>query len=154
VLAIVYSNTGYQIAKATSVPTLSSLLQTSSKYRFPSCQCCHTHPDTFILFCAGHATMGTSTFEVIAAELKLPLTGFTFPFTSAEFDGTARDPGQNAMGAVRPKVTRILSLADCIKENQESRAFLGVHWLFDSTQGGVLGSEVAKRIVAAFPERA
>jgi hypothetical protein len=109
---------------------------------------------TFVLFCAGHATMGTSTFEAIAAELKLSLTDFKFPFTSAEFDGTARDPGPERMGKLRPEVTRVLSLADCIKDNQESRAFLGVHWQFDSTQGGVLGSEVAKRIVAAFPGRA
>jgi hypothetical protein len=98
--------------------------------------------------------MGTSTFEAIAAELKLSLTDFKFPFTSAEFDGGARDPGFTGMGTPRPKVTRTLSLADCIKENQESRAFLGAHWRFDSTQGGVLGSEVAKGIVDSFPGRA
>jgi hypothetical protein len=98
--------------------------------------------------------MGTSAFEAIAAELKLPLTGFKFPFTSAEFDGKNRYPGEKGEGIPRPEKPRVLSLADCIKENQDSRAFLGVHWRFDSTQGGVLGSEVAKRIVAAFPGRA
>jgi hypothetical protein len=105
---------------------------------------------TFVLFCAGHATMGTSTFEAIAAELKLSLTDFKFPFTSAE--ALARLPGPPRMP--RPKISRPLSLADCIKQNQDSRVFLGVNWQFDSTQGGVLGSEVAKRIVAAFPGRA
>ena len=71
---------------------------------------------------------------------------FTFRFTSAEFDGFARDPGPRGMGDVRPEVTRTLTIDDAIQQNQDARTYLGVHWKFDSVQGAVIGKEVRRKL--------
>jgi hypothetical protein len=103
-----------------------------------------TRSPGFPAYPSGHATMGTAAFATVRRELALP-DSFTFKFTSAELDGVARDPGPGGQGALRPVVTRTLSINDAILQNQDSRTYLGVHWEFDSRQGGVLGEEVLPR---------
>ena len=67
-----------------------------------------------------------------------------FKFTSAELDGIAQDPGADAKGPKRPRVTLTLTIDDAILQNQDSRTYLGVHWEMDSREGGVIGKEVRR----------
>ena len=53
-------------------------------------------------------------------------------------------------GAKRPKWVQNLSLADCMKQNEESRIYLGVHWRFDSEGGAKVGKAIAAIVGPAF----
>ena len=99
-------------------------------------------PD-FPAYPSGHAVIGTAAFTAIRRELAIPDT-FTFTFTSAELDGVARNAGVDGIlsGTPRPRVTRTLNIDSAIQQNLNGRKFLGVHWEFDSSQGGFLGTEV------------
>jgi membrane-associated phospholipid phosphatase len=108
-----------------------------------------TTTPAFPAYPSGHATMGTAALVAIRDELGLK-NSFRFKFTSAEFDGNAKNPD----GSKRPPVTRTLTILDAIKQNQDSRVFLGVHWQFDSVKGGVLGEKVGRLVHKAFPARA
>jgi hypothetical protein len=93
--------------------------------------------------------MGTAAFEVAKMMLKVP-KGKKFPMVSDEFNGV--NTGED--GKPRPNKIRNISVDKAIQENQDSRVYLGVHWDFDSSEGGRLGKAVAANVVAAFPNRA
>jgi hypothetical protein len=102
----------------------------------------------FPAYPSGHATMGTAIFEMLKKELVLG-GGFTFALGSDELNGKTIDKD----GGVRPNVGKVrMSITTAIKDNKESRAFLGVHWKFDSDQGGALGVEIANKVFALFPK--
>ena len=50
-------------------------------------------------------------------------------------------------------MTRMLTVDQAIKENSDSRIFLGVHWQADQDRGQQLGEEVAQNIIANFPKK-
>ena len=105
----------------------------------------------FPAYPSGHATIGTAAFTVAQAELSdIINSGFVYDFTSAEFDGVARNPD----GTVRDMVTRRLTIDDAIEQNKVARVFIGVHWRFDAEQGGDLGEMIGRGVQAAFPARA
>jgi hypothetical protein len=100
----------------------------------------------FPAYPSGHATMGTAIFEALKLQLGLN-GGFTFSLGSDELNGKTVDKD----GGVRPNVgKRSFTIDTAIKENKESRAFLGVHWKFDSDFGGKLGGDIAKAIHERF----
>ena len=68
-----------------------------------------------------------------------------FTFTSDEFNGTTRD---NA-GNVRPLLPRSFSsLSQAEEENGQSRIYLGIHWVFDKSEGIAQGRRVADYVFA------
>jgi hypothetical protein len=66
-----------------------------------------------------------------------------FTFVSDEFNGVTKDN----QGNVRPLVTRSFSsFSQAEKENGQSRISLGIHWVFDSTEGIKQGNRVADHV--------
>ena len=98
---------------------------------------------------SGHATIGTAALVATNCLLDLP-ADFKVTVVSEELDGvsTERD------GTPRPKEPRTFTIEEAIKENQDSRLYLGVHWRFDSTRGGEIGRTLGTRLAESFPERA
>lgn len=94
----------------------------------------------FPAYPSGHATFGTSAFQVLRRFLKHhdaalpfdPMTepdGIAFTFTSDEHDGVNVDP---VTRQARPRVPRNYEgLWNAIVDNSESRIWLGVHWRMD-----------------------
>ena len=101
----------------------------------------------FPAYPSGHATFGTAAFRVAERVLNLP-AGFTFEFVSDELNGVTTD---NRDQAVRPRHSRTLTIESAIRENLESRVFLGVHWRFDGDRGKAIGEEIADRLVPPTP---
>ena len=86
---------------------------------------------------SGHAGFGGALFQVLRDFYGTDNIPFTF--TSDEFNGVTRD---NA-GNVRPLLPRSFStLSQAEEENGQSRIYLGIHWIFDKTQGIAQGREV------------
>ena len=90
----------------------------------------------FPAYPSGHATFGAAAFQSVRKFYE-PNCGFGpddvikgIEFVSDEFDGVSRDNH----GTVRPRLARTFTdgLWGMIKENGESRVFLGVHWVFDA----------------------
>lgn len=102
----------------------------------------------FPAYPSGHATFGAAALRIVQTELGLA-DSFAFSFMSDEFNGD----NAGATG-VRPKQVRQLTLSRAIEENNLSRVYLGVHWLFDCRKGEQLGREIAAKLAAAFPARA
>jgi hypothetical protein len=110
----------------------------------------------FPAYPSGHATFGCACFETFAGLLgKQPENIKVEKLVSDEFNGVTTDN----TGAVRPlwvqtfsleHATKPLSLKDAIKQNNDSRIYLGVHWRFDVTDGEKLGKSIADKAVAAF----
>lgn len=96
----------------------------------------------FPAYPSGHSVFGATAFKLIGRYFKSPLSEIKFTFRSDEFNGANRD----AQGVVRPKLTRKLTLEDALRENGESRVFLGVHWRFDITGGEELGAAVEEMV--------
>jgi hypothetical protein len=95
----------------------------------------------FPAYPSGHATFGAAALQVTRrfynvtadgpdALAKDPTTGNNLSFVSEELNGSNSDN----RGTVRPRHTREFKhgLWAMIKENGESRVFLGVHWVFDA----------------------
>ncbi|MES2643320.1 MAG: vanadium-dependent haloperoxidase [Myxococcota bacterium] len=102
----------------------------------------------FPAYPSGHATFGAASLR--AAELVLALPeGFTFDFTSDELDGVAVDTPPRPDVAV----THRLTIDTAIRENLESRVFLGVHWRLDGIEGDRNGRVVGELVAANFPAR-
>src|SRR5438874_3340326 len=92
---------------------------------------------------SGHAGFGGALFQTLRAFYRTDNIAFTF--TSDEFNGTTRD---NA-GNVRPLIPRSFSsLSQAEEENGQSRIYLGIHWVFDKTEGIAQGRRVANYVFA------
>jgi hypothetical protein len=100
----------------------------------------------FPAYPSGHSTFGSACFETAAALLKKRPEDITLTFISDELDGKTTDNN----GVVRPSFEMRLNLRQAIADNEISRIYLGVHWLFDATGGRVVGEAIAKKVVAAF----
>lgn len=100
-------------------------------------RCRYLTPD-FPAYPSGHATFGAAAFQLVRLFLAEKgvaafdadgVDDIAFDFVSDEFNGRNTDP-RDALP--RPHITRgHASLWQAIVENSISRAYLGVHWLFD-----------------------
>ena len=100
----------------------------------------------FPAYPSGHSTFGSACFEVAAALIGKPPQDIMLKFVSDEFNGKTTDN----TGVVRPRIEETLTLQKAIDENEISRIYLGVHWIFDATGGQVVGKAIANRVIPAF----
>lgn len=98
----------------------------------------------FPAYPSGHATFGTTVFEIVR-RFFAP-TPVTFEFTSDELDGKTVDID----GSVRTAIKRTYTLDEAIQDNLESRVWLGVHWRFDGNGGRQAGEKVAEKVFQGF----
>jgi membrane-associated phospholipid phosphatase len=100
----------------------------------------------FPAYPSGHATFGTACFETFAGLVRKPTDRIHATVVSDEFDGKTTDNE----GVTRPRWQQTFSLKEAIEQNKISRIYLGVHWSFDAEGGELVGSEIAKKVIAAF----
>lgn len=100
----------------------------------------------FPAYPSGHATFGSACFKTFAGLLNKQTKDVSVTFTSDEFNGTTTDN----TGATRPAWEQTFTLEKAIEQNNISRIYLGVHWIFDATGGETVGTAVATKTVAAF----
>lgn len=97
----------------------------------------------FPAYPSGHATFGAAAFKMVANFYGTD--NIAFVFMSDELNGATTDE----RGNVRPARTRSFStLSQAIRENGQSRIYLGVHWQFDATAGIDMGTKIADYIYA------
>jgi hypothetical protein len=104
----------------------------------------------FPAYPSGHATFGAACFHIlrkVRAERRATRNDpdkIDREFISDEINGIAID---NFRNEPRP-YHRILytSIEDMIKDNDNSRVYLGVHWRFDCTDGTVSGKRIADSV--------
>ncbi|MDQ3254212.1 MAG: vanadium-dependent haloperoxidase, partial [Acidobacteriota bacterium] len=96
----------------------------------------------FPAYPSGHATFGTTVFELVRKFFNVTNNSLTFKFVSDELDGKTVDVD----GSVRTRIIREYTLNKAIKDNLESRVWLGVHWRFDGEGGKQAGEEVANQV--------
>ena len=102
----------------------------------------------FPAYPSGHATFGTTVFELVAKFYGVATTALSFDFVSDELNGRTLDKD----GSPRTCVSRVYKLSEAIKANLDSRVWLGVHWRFDGDAGQKAGEMVAQQVFAAgFP---
>jgi hypothetical protein len=87
---------------------------------------------------SGHAGFGGALFETLRNFYRHDDIAFTF--TSDEFNGVTLD-NQGNMRPLEPRSFSSLSQAE--EENGQSRIYLGIHWVFDKSEGILLGERVA-----------
>ncbi len=99
----------------------------------------------FPAYTSGHATFGAAAFRSLADFYGRD--DIHFSFMSDEFNGQTRDQD----GTVRPVVTRsFASFSQAAEENGQSRIYLGIHWVFDKTEGIKQGNAVADYVFANY----
>jgi uncharacterized repeat protein (TIGR01451 family) len=93
----------------------------------------------FPAYPSGHATFGAAAFRTIA--LFYGTDNIPFTFTSDELNGVTTDN----KGVVRPLAPRnFRTMTEAIRENAQSRVYLGVHWQFDQQAGMKMGEDIAE----------
>jgi hypothetical protein len=100
----------------------------------------------FPAYPSGHATFGAACFKTAASLLGKKPEEITVNFVSDEFNGITTDN----TGVTRPKLQATFTLSEAIQNNNLSRIYLGVHWLFDATGGEQVGGEIARKASEAF----
>jgi hypothetical protein len=92
---------------------------------------------------SGHAGFGGALFETLRNVYRTDRVAFTF--TSDELNGVTA----GGDGVVRPLAPRsFTSFSQAEEENGQSRIYLGIHWVFDKTQGIRQGRQVADYVFA------
>jgi hypothetical protein len=92
----------------------------------------------FPAYPSGHAGFGGALFQILRRFYGTDRIRFTF--VSDEFNGVTLDN----QGNVRPLVPRsFTSLSQAEEENGQSRIYLGIHWVFDKTEGIAQGRKIA-----------
>jgi hypothetical protein len=97
----------------------------------------------FPAYPSGHATFGTTILEIARQAFALDPVAFKFKLVSDELNGITVDVD----GSIRTRQEREYNIKTAIKDNLESRVWLGVHWRFDGEGGEKAGKEVAKQVV-------
>ena len=100
----------------------------------------------FPAYPSGHATFGAACFKTVATLLGKKTEEISVNFISDEFNGVTTDN----TGVVRPKYNANFTLSKAIKDNNQSRIYLGVHWQFDATGGEEVGTAIAAKVAEAF----
>ena len=97
----------------------------------------------FPAYPSGHATFGAALFETLRKFYGTDNIAFTF--MSDEFNGITKDNSGNA----RPVISRSFNeLSEAEDENGQSRIYLGIHWIWDKTEGIAQGRKVADEVFA------
>ncbi len=99
----------------------------------------------FPAYPSGHATFGTTVFELVSKFYGVATSALTFDFVSDELNGRTLDND----GSVRTCVNRRYTLQGAIDANLASRVWLGVHWRFDGDGGKAAGEKVAQQVFGA-----
>jgi hypothetical protein len=90
-------------------------------------------------YVSGHGDLGSAAFQILADFYGA--NKMRFRLHSPEFNGITQDD----TGATRPELTRsYTSFTQAIKENAESRVYLGDHWQFDANAAMTMGVQIGK----------
>lgn len=92
----------------------------------------------FPSYVSGHATFGAAAGQIARDFFGTDLISFTLGTDDVDFHNLA------GSGATRS----FTSIGQALDENDLSRVYLGVHWIFDQTSGRVVGENVGNYIYA------